>query len=62
MTTCESVLVIFILPINPKVVAIVNITLGGILYNKLFFPSTITIVVIVLRGKVFNTYILMSLG
>jgi hypothetical protein len=58
MTTCKSVLVILVLPINPKVVAIVSIALGSILFNKLFFPSTITVVVIILYNKVSSTYIL----
>jgi hypothetical protein len=58
MTTCESVLVILVSPTNLKVVAVVGITLGSILFNKLFLPSTITIVVIVLHGEVFSTYIL----
>jgi hypothetical protein len=58
VTTCESVLAILVLPTNPKVVAIISITLGGILFNKLFLPSTVTVVVIVLYSKVFSTYIL----
>jgi hypothetical protein len=53
------VLAILVLPTNPKVVAIVGVALGSILFNKLFLPSTITVVVIVLYSKVSNTYILM---
>jgi hypothetical protein len=51
------VLAILVLPTNPKVVAVVSITLGGILFNKLFFPSTVTVVVIILYSEVFGTYI-----
>ena len=58
MTTYESVLAILISPTNSKVVAIVNITLGSILFNKLFLPSTITVVVIILYSEVPSTYIL----
>jgi hypothetical protein len=58
MTTCESVLAILVLPTNPEVVAIVSITLSSILFNKLFLPSTITVVVIILYSEVFSTYIL----
>jgi hypothetical protein len=36
VTTCESILVILVLPTDPKVVAVVNITLGGILFNLIF--------------------------
>jgi hypothetical protein len=53
------VLAILISPTNSKVVAIVNITLGSILFNKLFLPSTITVVVIMLYSEVSSTYILM---
>jgi hypothetical protein len=49
MTICESVLAILVSPTNPEVVAIVGIILGGILFNELFLPSTITVVVIVLH-------------
>jgi hypothetical protein len=52
------VLAILVLPTNLKVIAIVSITLGSILFNKLFLPSTITVVVIVLYSKVLSTYIL----
>jgi hypothetical protein len=52
------VLVIFISPINPKVVTVVSIALGGILFNKLFLPFTVTMVVIVLYSEVSSTYIL----
>jgi hypothetical protein len=58
MTTCKSVLAILISPTNFKVVAIVSSTLGGILFNKLFLPSTITVVVIMLYNKVSSIYIL----
>jgi hypothetical protein len=58
VTTYESMLAILVLPINPKVVAIVGITLGGILFNKLFLPFTVTVVVIILYNKVSSTYIL----
>jgi hypothetical protein len=58
MTTCKSVLAILISPTNFKVVAIVSSTLGGILFNKLFLPSTITVVVIMLYSKVSSIYIL----
>jgi hypothetical protein len=59
MTTYKSVLAMLVLPTNPKAVAVVGIVLGSILFNKLFFPSTVTMVVIVLCGEVFSTYILM---
>ena len=36
MTTYESVLAIFILPTNPKAVAVVSITFSGILINLMF--------------------------
>jgi hypothetical protein len=58
MTTCKSVLAIFILLTNSKVIAVVSIALSGILFNKLFLPLTITVVVIVLYNKVLSTYIL----
>jgi hypothetical protein len=58
MTTCESMLAILVSPTDPKVVAIVGVALGSILFNKLFLPSTITVVVIILYSKVFSTYIL----
>jgi hypothetical protein len=58
VTTYESVLAILISPINPKVVAVVSITLGGILFYLIFLPSTITMVVIILRGEVSSIYIL----
>jgi hypothetical protein len=57
MTTCESVLAMFVSPTNPKIIAVVSIVLGGILFNKLFLPSTITVVVIILYSEVFSTYI-----
>jgi hypothetical protein len=58
MTTCKFILAILVLPTNLKVVAVISTTLGGILFNKLFLPSTITVVVIVLYSEVFSTYIL----
>jgi hypothetical protein len=58
MTTYKSVSAMLVLPTNLKVVAVVSITLGSILFNKLFFPSTVTMVVIVLHSKVSSTYIL----
>jgi hypothetical protein len=50
-------LAILVLPTNPKVVAVVGIALGSILFNKLFLPSTVTVVVIILYSKVTSTYI-----
>jgi hypothetical protein len=50
-------LAILVLPTNPKIVAIIGITLGSILFNKLFLPFTITVVVIILYNKVSSTYI-----
>jgi hypothetical protein len=58
MTTYEYMLAILVSPTNPKVVAVVGITLSNILFNKLFLPSTIILVVIVLRGEVLSIYIL----
>jgi hypothetical protein len=43
---------------DPKVIAVVNIALSGILFNKLFLPSTVTVVVIILHSEVPSTYIL----
>jgi hypothetical protein len=57
MTICESVLAIFVLPINSKVVACVS-TVLNIIINLIFLPFTVTVVVIVLYSEVFNTYIL----
>jgi hypothetical protein len=57
MTTCESVLAMFVSLTNLKVVACVGAVLSTIV-NELFFPSTITVVVIVLHSKVSSTYIL----
>jgi hypothetical protein len=59
ITICESILAILISPTDPKVVAVIGVVLSGILFNKLFLPSTVTVVVIVLCSKVFSTYILM---
>jgi hypothetical protein len=58
MTTCKSILAIFMSPINLKIVACVGAILNAII-NKLFLPSTVTVVVIVLYSEVFSTYILM---
>jgi hypothetical protein len=54
MTTYKSILAIFILPTNPKVIAVVNTILSAI--NLIFLPFTITLVVIVLYSEVSNTY------
>jgi hypothetical protein len=57
MTTCESVLAIFILPTNFKIISCVGAVLDTII-NLIFLPSTIILVVIVLCSKVsgyFNT-------
>jgi hypothetical protein len=48
-------LAIFILPINPKVVIVVNTILNAII-DLIFLPSTVTLVVIMLYSKVFSTY------
>jgi hypothetical protein len=58
MTTCESILAILVLPTNSKVVAVVGIALGSILFNLLFLPFTVTVVVIVLHSEISSTYIL----
>jgi hypothetical protein len=58
ITTYKSVLAMLILLTDFKVIAIVSVTLGSILFNKLFLPFTITVVVIVLCSKVSSTYIL----
>jgi hypothetical protein len=55
MTTCKSMSAILILFTNPKVVACVSAVLNTII-NKLFLPSTVTLVVIVLYSEVFSTY------
>jgi hypothetical protein len=57
ITTCESVLAILVLPTNFEVVTVVSVTLGDILFNELFLPSTVTVVVIMLYSKVSSTYI-----
>jgi hypothetical protein len=36
MTIYKSVLAILVLPTNPKVVAVVSVILGGILFNLMF--------------------------
>jgi hypothetical protein len=58
MTTYKSILAILVSPTDFKVVVIISIILGSILFNKLFLPFTITMVVIMLHSKVFSTYIL----
>jgi hypothetical protein len=55
MTICKSVLAIFVLLINSKVITIVSTVLGTII-NLIFLPSTITLVVIMLYSEVFSTY------
>jgi hypothetical protein len=55
MTTCKSILAIFVLPTNPKVIAVVSTVLGTII-NLIFLPFTVTLVVIILCSKVFSTY------
>jgi uracil-DNA glycosylase len=57
MTICESILAILVSLINPKVIVCVGAVLNTIV-NKLFLPSTVTVVVIVLYSEVFSTYIL----
>jgi hypothetical protein len=56
VTTYKSVLAMLISPTDPKVIAYVSTVLNTIV-NKLFLPSTVTVVVIVLYSKVSNTYI-----
>jgi hypothetical protein len=58
VTTCESVLAIFVSPINLKVVACVGTVLNTII-DELFLSSTVTVVVIVLYNEVSSTYISM---
>jgi hypothetical protein len=58
MTTYKSVLAILVSPTNPKVIAVVGVALGSILFNSIFLPSTVTVVVIVLYSEVSSTYIL----
>jgi hypothetical protein len=55
ITTCESVLVIFISFTNPKVVAVVGAVLDTII-NLIFLPSTVTLVVIILHSKVSSAF------
>ena len=57
MTTYKSVSAILISPTNFKVIAVVGTILGTII-NKLFLPSTVTVVMIVFHSKVSSTYIL----
>jgi TctA family transporter len=57
ITTYEFILAILVSPTNFKVVAIVGVALGSILFNKLFLPFTVTGVVIILYNEVFSTYI-----
>jgi hypothetical protein len=56
VTIYKSILAILVSPTNPKVIAIVSIALDSILFNKLFLPSTITVVVIMLYSKVVPIY------
>jgi hypothetical protein len=56
MTTYKSILVILILPTDPKVVACVSAVLNTII-NELFLSSAVTVVVIVLYSEVSSTYI-----
>jgi hypothetical protein len=51
-------LAILVSPTNSKVITVINIVLGSILFNKLFLPSTVTVVVIMLHSEVPSTYIL----
>jgi hypothetical protein len=55
MTTCESVLAIFILSTNFKVVAYIGAVLNTII-NLIFLPSTVTLVVIMLYSEIFSTF------
>jgi hypothetical protein len=55
MTTYKSILAIFVLPINPKVVAVVSTVLDAII-NLIFLTSTVTVVVIILYSEVPSTY------
>jgi hypothetical protein len=55
MTTYEFVSVMLISPTNSEVIAYVNTILGTII-DLIFSPSTITLVVIILRGEVSSTY------
>jgi hypothetical protein len=56
MITYKSILAILVLPTDLKVIACVSTVLNAII-NKLFLPSTVTVVVIILYSKVFSTYI-----
>jgi hypothetical protein len=49
------VLAIFISPTNPKVITCIS-TVFNTIIDLIFLPSTITLVVIVLRDEVFSTY------
>jgi hypothetical protein len=55
VTTYKSISAILVLFTNPKIIAVVGAILGTII-NLIFFPSTITLVVIVLYSKVSSTY------
>jgi hypothetical protein len=55
VTTYKSILAIFVSPTNPKVIAVIGTVLNTII-NLIFLPSTVTLVVIILRGKVFSTF------
>jgi hypothetical protein len=58
VTTYKSILAILVSPTNSKVIAVVGVTLSSILFDKLFLPLTVTVVVIVLYSEVPSTYIL----
>ena len=36
MTTCESILAIFVLPTNPEAVAVIGVAFSGILIDLMF--------------------------
>jgi hypothetical protein len=55
VTTYESILVIFILLTNSKVITVVGAVLDAII-NLIFLSSTVTLVVIILYSEVFSTY------
>jgi hypothetical protein len=48
-------LAILVLPTNFKIIAVVNTVLSTII-NLIFFPSTVTLVVIILYSEVSSTY------
>jgi hypothetical protein len=55
VTTYKSILVIFILLTNSKVITVVGTVLNAII-NLIFLSSTVTLVVIILYSEVFSTY------